>query len=141
MADNKTTKDPVAEIASRALKKTNVTKAAGWDGTKQRFIFVAPYDCKVDRVAVISDTGVPASDTDYYSFQVQNLTRGNALLSAAKTTRATGGSAITADTPYYLGPDQNQVVYDGDVLELQVTETGTAADLTGAEVVVAVEYT
>jgi len=141
MADNKTTKDPVAEIAERALKKTNVTKVAGWDATKQRFVFVAPYDCKVDQVSVVSDTGVTASDTNYYSFQVQNLTANLALLSATKTTQATGGTAITADSPYKLNPNQNQVINAGAVLELQVTETGVATDLIGAEIVAVVEYT
>jgi hypothetical protein len=141
MADNKTTKDPVAEIATRALKKTNVTKVAGWDATKQRFVFVAPYDCKVDQVSIVSDTGVTASDTNYYSFQVQNLTANLALLSAAKTTQATGGTAVAADAQYKLNPNQNQVINAGAVLELQVTETGVATDLTGAEIVAIVEYT
>ena len=141
MADNKTVKDPVAEMATRALKKTNVIKVTGWDQTKQRFIFVAPYDCRIDDVQVVSDAGVTANDTNYYSFQVQNLTANLALLSSAKTTKVTGGTAITGDTPYSLAPNQNQVVSDGAVLELQVTEAGTATDLTAAEIVVVVEYT
>lgn len=141
MPDNKTTKDPVAEIAERALKKTNVTKVAGWDATKQRFVFVAPYDCKVDQVSIVSDTGVAASDTNYYAFQVQNMTASLALLSAAKTTQATGGTAITVDSPYKLNPNQNQVINAGAVLELQITETGVAVDLNAAEIVAVVEYT
>ncbi len=141
MPDNKTVSDPVAEIAERALKKTSVTNLAGWDGTAQRYLFVAPYDCKIDQVSVVSDTAVAASDTNYYSFQVQNLTQAESLLASAKTTKATGGAAITADAAYGLGPDQNTVIDDGDVIELQVTETGVATDLTGAEVLVVVEYT
>ncbi len=141
MADNRTVKDPVAEMATRALKKTNVIKVTGWDQAKQRFIFVAPHDCRIDDVQVVSDTGVSASDVNYYSFQVQDLSAGMALLSSPKTTRVTGGTAITADTPYSLAPNQNQVVSDGAVLELQMTETGAAVDLTGAEIIVVVEYT
>ncbi len=141
MADNKTTADPVAEIAERALKKTSVVTLDGWDGTDQRYLFVAPYDCRVDQVYLVSDTGVAANDTNYYSFQVQNLTESEALLSSAQTTQATGGTAITADEPYALTPDQNQVISDGDVLELQITETVTATDLTGAEIIAVVEYT
>jgi hypothetical protein len=38
-------------------------------------------------------------------------------------------------------PDQNQVINDGDVIELQITETGVATDLTSAEILVVVEYT
>ena len=141
MADNKTTTDPVAEIAERALKKTSVATLGGWDGTDQRYMFVAPYDCRIDQVCLVSDTAVAANDTNYYSFQVQNLTQSEALLSSAQTTQATGGTAITADTPYAVTPDQNQVISDGDVLELQVTETGVATDLTGAEIIAVVEYT
>jgi hypothetical protein len=141
MPDNKTVSDPVAEIAERALKKTSVTYVIGWDGTDQRYVFVAPYDCKIDQVLVVSDTAVAASDTNYYSFQVQNLTQAESLLASAATTQATGGTAITADAAYALGPDQNTVIDDGDVIELQVTETGVATDLTSAEILVVVEYT
>ena len=141
MPDNKTVSDPVAEIAERALKKTSVTNVVGWNATDQRYIFVAPYDCKIDQVSVVSDTAVAASDTNYYSFQVQNLTQAESLLASAVTTKATGGTAITADAVYELGPDQNAVIDDGDVVELQVTETGTATDLTAAELLVVVEYT
>lgn len=141
MADNKTTTDPLAEIAERALKKTSVVQLTGWNATDQRYLFVAPYDCKIDQVSLVSDTAVAANDTNYYSFQVQNLTAAKALLSSAKTTQATGGTAITGDAPYDLSPSQNQVISDGDVLELQITETGTATDLTSAEIVAVVEYT
>jgi hypothetical protein len=141
MPDNKTVADPVAEIAERALKKTGVVNLAGWDGTTQRYVFVAPYDCNIDQVSVVSDVAVAASDTNYYSFQVQNLTQAESLLASAKTTKTTGGTAITADAVYELGPDQNTVIDDGDVIELQVTETGVATDLTSAEILVVVEYT
>lgn len=141
MPDNKTITDPVAEIAERALKKTSVLNLAGWNGSDQRYVFVAPYDCNIDQVQVVSDTAVAASDTNYYALQVQNLTQAEALLSAAKTTESTGGIAVTADIPYALNPDQNTVVDDGDVIELQITETGVATDLTNAEILVVVEYT
>ena len=141
MPDNKSVSDPVAEIAERALKKASVTYVIGWDGTDQRYVFVAPYDCQIDEVLIVSDTAVAASDTNYYAFQVQNLTQAESLLASATTTQSTGGTAITADAAYALGPDQNAVIDDGDVIELQVTETGVATDLTSAEILVVVEYT
>jgi hypothetical protein len=141
MADNKSVTDPVAEIAERALRKTSIMRVDGFAATADRFIFVAPYDCRIDAVSRVSDTGVAANDTNYYGFQVQNVTQSAALLSSAKTTQATGGEAISADTPFAIAPDQNQVISDGDVLELQITETGTATSLATAQIVVAVEYT
>lgn len=142
MPDNKTIADPVAEIAERALKKTSVVNVYGWDGSLDRYVFfVAPYDCKIDQVSIVSDIGVAASDTNFYSFQVQNLTQSESLLTSQKTTQSTGGTAVTADAPYALNPDQNQVVSDGDLIEIQITETGIATDVSAAEVLVVVEYT
>lgn len=141
MPDNKAVTDPVAEIAERALKKTAVIKLDGFDGPANRFLFVAPYDCKIDDVAIVSDTAVDASDTDYYSFQVQNLTASLALLASLQTTKSTGGTAITADARYVISPGQNTVVSAGDVLELQVTENGVATSLSSAQVIAAVRYT
>ena len=74
MPDNITTSDPVAEVAERALKKTSVITLDGWSATEQRYLFVAPYDCTIDQVWLVSDTTHAAHDTNYYSFQVQNLT-------------------------------------------------------------------
>ena len=141
MADNKTTTDPLAEIAERALKKTSIVQLTGWNATDQRYLFVAPYDCKIDQISLVSDTAVAANDTNYYSFQVQNLTAAAALLSSAQTTQITGGAAITADTPYSVSPDQNATISNGDVLELQITDAGTPVTLANAEIVGVVEYT
>ncbi len=141
MPDNITTSDPVAEVAERALKKTSVITLDGWSATDQRYLFVAPYDCTIDQVLLVSDTAIAANDTNYYSFQVQNLTAAAALLSSAQTTQATGGTAITGDAPYALSPDQNATISDGDVLELQVTGTGAPTTLATAEIVGVIEYT
>ncbi len=141
MPDNITTSDPVAEVAERALKKTSVLTLAGWSATDQRYLFVAPYDCTIDQVWLVSDTAITAHDTNYYTFQVQNLTAAAALLSSAQTTKVTGGTAITADTPYAVSPDQNATISDGDVLELQVTGAGSPTTLATAEIAGVVEYT
>jgi hypothetical protein len=141
MADNRTVADPTAEIAERALRKSSIVGIEGWDGDANRYVFVAPYDCHIDGVRLLSTDGVAASDTNYYAFQVRNLGAGNDLLSSAQTTQATGGQAIAADEPYGIGPDQNRVISRGDVLELQVTETGAATDLSLSQLLVVVEYT
>ncbi len=141
MADNKSISDPIAEIAERALKKTSIVHLDGWNGTDQRYLFVAPYDCRIDQVSLLSDTAVQASDTNYYSLQIRNLTQSESLLSSPRRTRTSGGEAITGDEVFELSPDQNRVLDDGDVLELQITEAGSPVDLTDAELVAVVEYT
>ncbi len=141
MPDNKSITDPVAEIAERALKKTSILRINGWDNTDQRYLFVAPYDCRIDQVSLVTDTAVQTSDTNYYAFQVRNLTQSVSLLSTTVRTRPGDAGAIKSDEVFDLSPDQNQVINDGDVLELMVIMTGSPADLSDAEIIAVVEYT
>ncbi len=141
MPDNKSTTDPVAEIAERALKKMSITQIDGWSGSDQRYLFVAPYDCRIDQVSLLSDTAVQTSDSNYYAFQVRNLTQSEALISIPLRTRPSDAGAIKGDLVFDLSPDQNQVINDGDVLELQITKAGSPANLSDAEIVAVVEYT
>ena len=141
MPDNKSIADPIAEIAERALKKTSIVHIDGWSGVDQRYLFVAPYDCRIDQVSLVSDTAVQASDSNYYALQVRNLTQSESLLSSPLRTRTSNAGAITEDEVFDLSPDQNQVVDDGDVLELQVSKTGSPANLSAAEIIAVVEYT
>lgn len=141
MPDNKSITDPVAEIAERALKKTSILPLDGWDNSDQLYLFVAPYDCRIDQVSLLSNTAVQTSDTNYYAFQVRNLTQSEALLATPVRTRTSDAGAIKSDEVFDLSPDQNQVINDGDVLELQVIITGSPADLSEAEIIAVVEYT
>ena len=141
MPDNKSITDPVAEIAERALKKTSITLIDGWNASDQRYLFVAPYDCRIDQVSLLSDTAVQAHDDNYYSFQVRNKTQSEALLSTPVRTRTSDAGAIKGDVVFDLSPDQNQVISDGDVLELEVTKVGAPPDLMEAEIIAVVEYT
>ena len=139
MPDNKSITDPVAEIAERALKKTNILTIKGWSGSDQRYLFVAPYDCRIDQVSLLSDTAVQTHDDNYYILQVRNLTQSEALLSTPQRTRPSDAGAIKADEVFDLSPDQNQVIHDGDVLELEVTKVGAAPTLLNAEIIAVVE--
>ena len=141
MPDNKSITDPVAEIAERALKKTSILTLKGWNATDQRYLFVAPYDCNIDQVSLLSDTAVQAHDDNYYTFQVRNKTQSEGLLSTPVRTRTSDAGALKGDEVFDLSPDQNQVINDGDVLELEVTKTGAPPDLTEAEIIAVVEYT
>ena len=95
------------------------------------FILQVPGDLSVEDILLASSAGVTANDSNYWSFQVRNLTQSLDLLSSPQTTQATGGTAITADTPYSITPDQNADVANGDLLELQISSTGSPGALAG----------
>lgn len=76
-------------------------------------------DCKF-----LSGTTIASSGTDYWTFQIRNVTAAVNLLSTAATTN---GTAATADTAFSITPNQNATLTNGDVLQMQVTETGTAS--------------
>lgn len=114
------------------------------NSSHNRFLWTIPASARygVTGVYLVSDTATTGSDgSNNWTIQVANLTAANNLCSSAKTTN---GAEIAADTRYSLGVDQNNAKADldgGDVLELQITKTGTPTDLSGARVIVQVDYT
>jgi hypothetical protein len=87
-------------------------------------------------VGIVSETGVASHATDLWTFNVRNLTASVNLRSAVKSTN---GAAITADTYYALGLDQNLSPSSGAVLQIQITKGGSAGPLT--ETLAVVRYT
>lgn len=85
---------------------------------------------------IVSETGVTSDASHLWTFQVRNLTASVNLRSAAKSTN---GAAITADTAYALGLDQNLSPSAAAVLQLQMTKTGSPNALT--EAIAVVRYT
>lgn len=84
---------------------------------------------KITSVKLLVDTDIAANDSNYWSAQLVNLTQIDNLLSSAKTSKATGGTAFTADSAWTITPDQNEYLRAGDVLELQLTKSGSASSL------------
>lgn len=87
-------------------------------------------------VLVVSELGVASSGTDYWTFQVRNITAAADLRAAVKSTN---GSAITADTAYALGLDQNLTPSAAAVLQLQMVKAGAPNALT--ETLAVLRYT
>ena len=80
-------------------------------------------------VELVSELGVASSGTDYWEFQVRNITDS---LDLRATVKSTNGAAITADAIYQLGLGQNlALAAAGKVLRLQMTKFGAAANLQG----------
>jgi len=106
--------------------------------TDEKRIFTAPYAidtppgmvCKIDAVYLTNESTITADNTNYWSVQLSTITPTTVdLLSTAQNTTITSGTTITADTPWKITPDQNQVLLPGAVLELVLTKASSATAL------------
>ena len=103
--------------------------------TSTRIVFNAPSDVKITSVKLIVDTAIVLSESNYYSVQLVNQTQNDDLLATADNYNF--DEAIGAYVQHAITPDQNMNLRDGDVLEVQFTETGS---LTLSGLYVEVEY-
>jgi len=88
--------------------------------------------------AYLTSSAVTVSDgSNLYTLLLRNVTGGVNLMAAAKTTNA---DDFVVNTAWPLAPAQNLTLALGDVLSLVVSETGTATDLTAAQLSLAVTY-
>lgn len=111
------------------------------NGGENYHIYAAPDAHVVSSIKIISDTTTSGSDgSNNYAFVIRNVTQGNDLYSVSGG-KTTNGAEITADTVWDVTVDQNLTLAAGDVLELQITENGTATDLTSAKLICQVNYT
>ena len=113
---------------------------SGWGtGGANYNCFAAPTQCVIDEVNIISDASSTAQiSATHYNLQVNNVTQSEDLLSSASSLV---GADITANTVKTITPDQNSLIAEDDVLQLQVTATGTGnVTMATAGIVVAVRY-
>jgi len=116
--------------------KTAIHNLGAISASGNYFLTVAHSDIKISKVKLVVDTTIAIDTTNYWQAQLANLTQIDDLLSTADNMNY--DSALTADTPYTITPDQNQYLRDGDVLELQLTKVSSADNLSG--LLVEVEY-
>lgn len=132
---------PLADLSDGSLRTEQVAVDQGTSSSDfQQYLSVAAAKVLIQSVEVVSDTSCSSDDgSNNWSFQAQNLTDGEALVSSALNT---GDDSIlnTADQAYELGVDQNNTLQADDVLELQVTSTGTPTDLSSAVLHATVTY-
>ena len=112
------------------------TIAVTTGGTNDVFLIVAASGVLTSALFSGVDA-LAANDTNYITFSITNLGQtgsGSAAMLAAtdaNTTKATGGTAITANAKRTLtlnGTAANLVVADGDRLRIRATVSGTLAN-------------
>ena len=98
--------------------------------------FVAPGRTKVLRVALVSDVTSVSDGTKYLSLQARNVTAAVDLYASAPTTT---GDELVVDTPWRKDVDQNDLMNDGELLDVTLSATGNPG-LTGADIWVQIDY-
>lgn len=101
----------------------------------EKMLLIVPANTTILGVSIANENGVASDAGNYWTFQVRNLTAAVDLRSSAKSTN---GAAITADTPYDLGLNQNLTPATAAVLELQMAKAGSPNNL--QELVVTVYF-
>lgn len=122
---------PVAIPAGDITGQTTEVKTA---------IFKALRTCYVKGAKLISSAALAANDTNYISVTLKVLTTG--MAATPKTTKATGGEAIVAETPWDITVDQNTDLAADDILLLSLTPStnSVANDLADLRVQVEISY-
>lgn len=105
----------------------------------QKRVFVAPCKCYLRDAWLVTETADPVDGTNYWAFNLVNVTDTEDLISA-DVTNFTGGTAIDADTPYALTPDQNNQLDAGDVIELDVVIAASATTLAEVSVELVISF-
>jgi len=134
LMDNYMRNIPIMGCASDTIDVTGQTTEV------KRVVFVAAQKCYVAAAKLISSAALAASDTNYLTVTLKNGS--NAMAATAKTTKATGGEAIAANTPWAITVDQKNTVNAGEAVELSVTPatTSVANDLANVRVLLVISY-
>ena len=122
--------DAVNKAQVDAMIHTNTIPLGAQSATFDRFLAIGRGAMTILDCKLLVGTTIASSGTDYWTFQIRNVTAAVNLLSTAATTN---GTAATADTAFSITPNQNATLTNGDVLQLQVTKTlsPTAIDAEG----------
>jgi len=119
---------PIGEVSATDTKKIFITPNIVQDGVEYEFV----------SFSLVTETGITAHDTNYWSIMISNLTDTLDLLADPVTTKVTGGTAITADTPWIITPDQNKTTGANKVIKITFTKAASVSTM--EEVSVLVHY-
>lgn len=126
----------LAGVTGDMLSTAAATKRAGKgfgtvSATTSQIIIAPPNAGVLTAARLVGATSVTANDTNYWTYAIANKSNSNAAMldaTALNTTKATGGSAMTAYTLRNLtlsGTGGNLIVAANDILEVTITGTGS----------------
>jgi hypothetical protein len=96
-------------------------------------VLIAQTASKAMALALVCSGGITASDSNYWTVELKRYRAGTATLIATKTTKVTGGQAVTANVPWTFSGVTFDTTYQqlsvDDALVLVCTKTGTPSDL------------
>lgn len=119
----------VASLATSALHAFTINKGTA-SASFTYYMGRIPTPAEIVGCYLITHPGGTSNASDFWQFQLRNLTQANDLLATAKSTWIGSADDPVEDVPYSIPPDQNLVIATGDVLEFQATKNGAAAALT-----------
>lgn len=129
----------VAPLSVNGSRFLLLQEYASLSASVDRYMFVAPSTCIVERVVLISDTGTSSSSGNEWQWELHNLTAANQLFSSTVGTFTSlggvgGGNDLIGDQPELLIPDQNQQISAGDLLMFRWQDVGAVTAITRATV-------
>lgn len=108
-------------------------------------VFVAPAAGTLNACKLVSTAACAASDTDYWTATLydRGATGAGTDKIAEKTTKTTGGAAVVAKVPWDLGTMSatHKVMAGGEAVQLTLTKSSSATNLTEAAVYLEYTYT
>jgi len=120
---------------------TNVYLSGWGTGGATYNCFVAPTQCVIDEIGIVSDASSTGQVTlNHNTLQVTNVTQSEDLFA---TVNSLVGADITANTLKTITPDQNTLIAEDDVLQFKVATVGAgtgAYTMATASVIVNVRY-
>lgn len=129
-------------VMIETAKHTAILRVTGFDSTITLPAFIAPYNCSIIGIKLISDTATTSSESGKkFAFQIHNKTQNNDLCSTAQATyQSAAVNEIGALAVFDLAVNQNLDLLTNDYLQIEITETGAPTSLASASIFLVIEY-
>ncbi len=118
-------------------RRVEITQLGTVTAAHNRIIFRSPTAVEIKQISIVVATDVAVSGANYFTFDVQNVSKGNAsLFSTPPDTQAASLNGLSNDENTDLDPDQHLFLAANDVLRILIAETGVTTNLDDMIVIV-----